>query len=106
VTFVEVQQAYERWILARTALTAGSRTNPAPEHVAVEARAAFAAYWEIAGAYEREHPELVGFRSRFPGWWAEGAATGAIVDAHPPPHVTHGALTKAERDRRRKRSGS
>jgi hypothetical protein len=93
VTFVAVQQAWERWLAARGALTAGSRTNPAPEPVAAEARAAFAAYWEAAGAYEREHPELVGFRSRFPG----------IVDAEPP--AKDEALSKSERDYRRKRRG-
>lgn len=103
MTFVAVQQAWERWLAARGALTAGSRTNPAPEPVAAEARAAFAAYWEAAGAYEREHPELVGFRSRFPGWWVDGTHAGGIVDAEPP--AKDEALSKSERDYRRKRRG-
>lgn len=106
MTFAAVQAAYERWLRAAAALTAGSRRAPSPPEVAAEAHDAFAAYWDVAGQYEREHPEIVGFRTRFPGWWAEGMAAGAIVDANPPPKESHGPITKAERDRRRQRRGA
>lgn len=84
MTFAGVQAAYERWLTARAALTAGRRRDlPAPPEIAAAAEAAYDEFWKAAGAFEREQRQP-GFRMSFAGYWLEGAEAGAIVDAEPP----------------------
>lgn len=92
VSFAAVVHSYERWVVAKAALVnVRLETARVPKHEmptsrppAVEARAAYADWWRLAGEFERQR-EQPGFRAKFAGHWETAMGlTDKVVDADPP----------------------
>lgn len=106
VSFAAVVHSYERWLLAKAALVAVRvETNsirasiPSGRAPALEARAAYADWWRLAGEFERQR-EQPGFRAKFAGHWETAMGlTDKVVDADPP----RGPLLPPSHVRRRQR---